>query len=250
MVCPVAPLRLTYNSKFTYKKRIPKGIYMNKLITLTAGSLLAITAMSASAEKFTKNAAFVTDYVWRGLSQTDNNAALQAGSDYSNGDAYASVWLSNVDDGTGAEGMPVEMDVSFGYNNKFDGFNLDTSVTTYNYLHDKTPDLTEFRVASTLLKGLEVALHREIKAKYWYPEVNYEKFLPHRLYLDLSAGFWSYDDEGSAVTFRAELARDFPEFHHIDLFGAVTYISDDTPQIDDNQEDDEALFLVGIRKRF
>ena len=80
--------------------------------------------------------------------------------------------------------------------------------------------------------------------------MNYEKFLPHRLYLDLSAGFWSYDDEGSAVTFRAELARDFPEFHHIDLFGAVTYISDDTPQIDDNQEDDEALFLVGIRKRF
>lgn len=223
---------------------------MNKLLTLTAGSLLAITAMSASAEKFTKNAALVTDYVWRGLSQTDNNPALQAGSDYSNGDAYASVWLSNVDDGTGAEGLPVEMDVSFGYNNKFDGFNLDTSVKTYNYLHDNARDLTEFRVASTLIEGLEVALNREIKEKYWYPEVSYEKFLPHRLYLDLSAGFWSFDDADSAVTFRAELARDFPEFHHVDLFGAVTYISDDTIAANDSQEDDDAIFLVGIRKRF
>ena len=223
---------------------------MNKLVTLTAGTLLAITTMSASAEEFSKNAAFVTDYVWRGLSQTDNSAALQAGADYSNGDAYASVWLSNVDDGTNAEGMPVEMDVSFGYNNKFDGFNLDTGVTTYNYLHDQTRDLTEFRVASTLMEGLEVALNREIKAKYWYPEVTYEKFLPHRLYLDLAAGFWSYDDAETAVTFRAELARDFPEFHHIDLFGAFTYISDDTVGSDDNQEDSDALLLVGVRKRF
>ena len=223
---------------------------MNKLVTLTTGTLLAITTLGANAEEFSKNAAFVTDYVWRGLSQTDNNAAVQAGSDYKNGNAYASVWLSNVDDGTDAEGMPVEMDVSFGYNNKFETFNLDTSITTYNYLHDQTPDLTEFRVASTITKGLEVALNREIKAKYWYPEVNYEKFLPHRLYLDLSAGFWSFDDADTAITFRAELARDFPEFHHIDLFGAVTYISDDTVLIDDSQEDAETLVLVGIRKRF
>ncbi len=226
------------------------GIYMNKLVTLTAGTVLAVTAISASAEEFSKNAAFVTDYVWRGLSQTDNRAALQAGADYSNGNAYASVWVSNVEDGNNAEGMPVEMDVSFGYNNQFDKFNLDTSITTYNYLHDQGTDLTEFRVATTPVKGLEIALNREIKLKYWYPEVSFEKFLPHRLYLDLSAGLWSFDGADTAVTFRGELARDFPEFHHVDLFAALTYISDDTVTVNDTQEDADTLLLVGVRKRF
>jgi len=223
---------------------------MNKLLTLAAGSLLAICAVQASAEKVTQNAAFVTDYVWRGMSQTDNSAAIQAGADYTNGNSYASVWMSNVDDGTGAEGAPLEMDVSFGYNNQFDKFNLDMRVTTYNYLHDQTGDLTEFRLATTPMKGVEVALNREIKAKYWYPEVTYEKFLQNRLYLDLTAGYWSFDDGDSALSFRAELARDFPEFHHIDLFAALTYISDDTVAANDNQEDADSLFLVGIRKRF
>jgi len=223
---------------------------MHKLLTLAAGSLLAICAVQASAEKVTQNAAFVTDYVWRGISRTDNSAAIQAGADYTNGNSYASVWMSNVDDGTGAEGAPLEMDVSFGYNNQFDKFNLDMRVTTYNYLHDQTEDLTEFRLATTPMKGVEVALNREVKKKYWYPEVTYEKFLQNRLYLDLTAGYWSFDDGESALSFRAELARDFPEFHHIDLFAALTYISDETVYRDDNKSDADSLFLVGIRKRF
>ncbi len=223
---------------------------MNKFLTLTAGSLLVICATQASAEKVSQNAAFVTDYVWRGMSQTDNSAAIQAGADYTNGNSYASVWMSNVEDGPGAEGAPLEMDVSFGYNNQFDKFNLDMRVTTYNYLHDKTADLTEFRIATTPMKGIEVALNREIKAKYWYPEITYEKFLQNRLYLDLSAGYWSFDGGESALSFRAELARDFPEFHHIDLFAALTYISDDTVYKNDDKSDADSLFLVGIRKRF
>jgi uncharacterized protein (TIGR02001 family) len=223
---------------------------MNKFITITLGLLLSLGAMQASAETISKNAAFVTDYVWRGLSQTDNGVALQAGADYQNKNAYASVWVSNVEDGNGAEGLPLEMDVSFGYNNQFKKFNLDMRVTTYNYLHNNTQDLTEFRIATSPLKGLEVALNREIKVQYWYPEVSYEKFLPHRLYLDLSAGFWSYDGGESAITARAELARDFPEFHHIDVFAAITYISDKTVFADDNISKADSVLLLGIRKRF
>ncbi len=223
---------------------------MKKLITITTALLLTLGAMQARAEAISQNAAFVTNYVWRGLTQTDNSAALQAGADYKNKNAYASVWVSNVEDGQGAEGAPLEMDVSFGYNNKFKKFNLDMRVTTYNYLHDNTPDLTEFRVATTPMKGLEVALNREIKKKYWYPEVTYEKFLQNRLYLDLSAGFWSFDGGENALSFRAELARDFPEFHHIDLFAAVTYISDKTVIANDNNSDADSLLLLGIRKRF
>jgi uncharacterized protein (TIGR02001 family) len=225
---------------------------MKKITTVASACLLSLSAFSAQAESISHNAAFVSDYVWRGLTATDNSPALQAGSDYKNGNAYAGVWLSNVEDQSGEEGVPVEMDVYFGYNNQFDGFNLDLSVTTYNYLNDTDRDLTEFRVATSpkSIEGLEIALNREVKAQFWYPEVTFEKFLPHRLYLDLSAGFWSVDDGDNAITMRAELARDFPEFHHVDIFGAITYLSDETVMVDDGQEDAETVFLMGVRKRF
>lgn len=39
----------------------------------------------------------VSDYIYRGISQTDNSPAIQAGSVYKSGNAYASVCFSNLD---------------------------------------------------------------------------------------------------------------------------------------------------------
>lgn len=224
-----------------------------KAIKLCSAAVLAVAALTSQAET-TYNAAFVSDYVWRGLTQTDNGAAFQAGADYTVGNAYAGTWVSNVEEQDGAEGVPAEMDVYFGYNHDFGAISIDTAVTTYNYLNDSTGDLTEFKVGVSpkQVKGLSVALHREVKTKYWYPEVAFETTLPHRLYLDAAAGYWSIDDaDDSAFTMRAELARDFPEFHHIDVFGGLSYITDNTPGGNNADDDDaEALFLMGIRKNF
>lgn len=202
--------------------------------------------------KTTKNISLVSDYVWRGLSQTDNGPALQGGMDYKNGNAYAGVWLTNVEDQSGSEGLPVEMDVYFGYDHKFTGFNIDTSIITYNYLNDANTDRTEFRLATNLTKEIEVALHREVKTNYWYPEIIFEKYLANRLYFDAAVGYWSFDDaDDDAFTVRAELARDFPEFHHVDVFVGVSHITDETPMGNDADSDDsDTLIVLGIRKRF
>ena len=37
------------------------------------------------------------DYVFRGISQTDNDLAIQGGIDYKQGHAYAGIWASNVE---------------------------------------------------------------------------------------------------------------------------------------------------------
>ena len=230
---------------------------MKKLLTLTAAALLASAPVSVFAkESVTKNAALVTDYVWRGLSQTDNSPAIQGGVDYKNGNAYAGVWATNVDDTGSSEGLPFEMDVYFGYDNQFDGFNLNTSVTTYNYLHNAPTiagaDRTEFRVATDLkkVKGLELAINREIKNGYWYLEGNFEKQLPHRLYLDASAGYWNVDNGDSALVASVQIARDFPEFHHVDVFGSISMLSDETFFFKDNNDESEMIFYLGVRKNF
>jgi uncharacterized protein (TIGR02001 family) len=223
---------------------------MNSLKILTTAALLACT-VSAQA-KTTHNISLVSDYIYRGISQTDNSPAIQGGSVYKNGNAYASVWFSNVDVDSGSEGLPVEMDVKFGYNNQFESFNLDTSVITYNYLNDSTPDRTEFRFATSISKEIEIAIHREVKTKYWYPEVIFEKYLANRLYFDAAIGYWN-PDSGSddALTFRAEIARDFPEFKHVDIFVGVSHITDKTPfGYNTDSDDDDTLFIVGIRKNF
>lgn len=223
---------------------------MNTLfIKLAMAGCLLLSSMTQA--KTVNNIALVNDYVWRGLSQTDNGPALQGGVDYTNGNAYASVWLSNIEAPSGSEGLPIEMDVSFGYNHKFDGFNLDTSVITYNYLNDSSADRTEFRFAASISKSIEIALHREVKTKYWYPEVIIEKYLSNRLYLDAAVGYWNADDsDDDAFTFRVELARDFPEFKHLDVFIGVSFISDETPFIDAGNNDEDTLLILGIRKRF
>jgi hypothetical protein len=47
------------------------------------------------------------------------------------------------------------MDANFGYNNQFDGFNLETGVITYNYLNDSIPGRTELRFATSISKKLK-----------------------------------------------------------------------------------------------
>ncbi|ASP40718.1 hypothetical protein CHH28_19485 [Bacterioplanes sanyensis] len=214
------------------------------------GSLLLAAATVEAQPRY--NLALVSDYIFRGLTKTDHEPALQGGTDVKRGDAYAGIWFSNIDTPDESEGIPVEMDAYFGYNHRFGGFNLDTSVITYNYLVDSLQDETEFRLATNPSKGWELSVARGIKQKTWYPEIRYEQYLQHRLYLDLIAGVWLADDaDDKGISLRAELARDFPEFYSIDLFVAADYISDETPFGMDNDKDDSDFQVVfGIRKNF
>lgn len=82
------------------------------------------------------NAALVSDYVFRGITQTDFEPALQVGVDYSLGDSgfYVGAWGSNVDFGP-FDGSDYEVDLYVGYNvDLSDDWNLDLNLTRYNYL--------------------------------------------------------------------------------------------------------------------
>ena len=69
--------------------------------TALAAALATVTLTAAAAEspnKFTGNVAYTTDYVFRGISQTQEKAAIQGGFDYSHSSGlYAGTWASNVD---------------------------------------------------------------------------------------------------------------------------------------------------------
>lgn len=116
----------------------------NNLKAAILAALLLAPAVSFAQEvevveeesNFSWNAGIVTDYVFRGVSQTGTDPAIQAGLDYSFGDSgfYVGAWASNVD--FGAPGSPdMEVDTYVGYNVDLgESVNFDIMLTRYNYI--------------------------------------------------------------------------------------------------------------------
>lgn len=130
----------------------------NSMIRAAAAALatgLIALAAPASAEelKLSANVGLVSDYVFRGFSQTSENAAFQGGVDATYGSFYAGAWASTVDfgDDTGAE-----VDVYGGYRTEAAGYALDFGVI--GYLYPKEPDgadynYVEFKAAASRAIG-------------------------------------------------------------------------------------------------
>ncbi len=106
---------------------------------LIFGALLAASAAPAFAQvEVSGNIALTTDYVFRGISQTDESPAIQGGLDASFGDSgvYAGTWASNINFGTGGANM--ELDVYGGY--KFDLGPVAMDVGVIGYLYPGAAD--------------------------------------------------------------------------------------------------------------
>ncbi len=90
----------------------------------TAGEDLPISA----------NITMTSDYLFRGLSQTDNKPALQGGFDYEHASGfYAGVWGSNVS-WVGDADSSLEIDGYFGYTNELsNGLGYDVGFIHYDY---------------------------------------------------------------------------------------------------------------------
>ncbi len=78
-------------------------------------------------------ATLVSDYRFRGISQTDKRFALQASVTLAHGSGfYTSVWGSSIDDYV-AQGADVELDLIAGYRRTFGGTTVDAGVLYYYY---------------------------------------------------------------------------------------------------------------------
>lgn len=92
---------------------------------------------AAPASPFTFNAGVVSDYLFRGVSQTHGGPAIQGGADYAHSSGfYLGAWASSitwVKDFLGNDSL--ELDVYGGYKNSFAGgdWNYDVGYITYNY---------------------------------------------------------------------------------------------------------------------
>ena len=109
----------------------------------TALAILATIATAGTAHAgdgpFTANVGLVSDYAYRGWSQTDERPALQGGFDYAHDSGlYAGVWGSNVSwladaDNTGQVSNSLELDLYGGYKGTAGAIGYDVGLLQYYY---------------------------------------------------------------------------------------------------------------------
>ena len=109
----------------------------NLKAAVLAALLLAPAAVFAqdAESNLSWNAGIVSDYVFRGISQSNRDVAFQGGVDYAFGDSgfYAGAWGSNVDF-QDVLGPNIEVDLYVGYNTDItDNVNFDLMLTRYTY---------------------------------------------------------------------------------------------------------------------
>jgi len=117
-------------------------------LAVTAVPTIAFAEDAPAASPLTFNIGAVSDYRYRGISQTKMKPAIQGGADYANGPIYVGTWLSTIkwvkDSGGGNGGnAPVEWDLYGGTKGDIikDSLTYDVGVLAYVYLGEKFHDI-------------------------------------------------------------------------------------------------------------
>jgi len=179
---------------------------MNKLkeVIIGGGILLTFVA-SANADELSGNVSVGTDYVYRGISQTDEEATIQGGFDWvaENG-IYAGMWASSI-----AFDGYIEMDYYIGYGGSFnEDVEFDVGLLHYDYPNQASghADYNFDEVyGSVSFKGVTLGL--AVSSDFFgesdsgqYVYIDYELGLPNDFGLAFHYGSQDIDDNDAFGT--------------------------------------------------
>lgn len=236
-----------------------------KAIMAAGAAALAMGSAGAGAATYSGNVAIATDYVFRGVSQTQERPAIQGGFDAAfDSGFFAGIWASNVDFGTDAS---TEMDYYGGYTGSFGCSSCSYKVGYYYYDYEGDPQLDyQELAASVTYGGLTVGLNYSWEyfgegttdaigdeVEYFYPYANYTYALPFwdmSLALHVGQNLMSDDgvfepDEDQYTDWSVGLSRTFTEIGGITL--GLTYYDttiDDLYGIDADDADARVVFAA------
>lgn len=196
------------------------GIVKACILSAALAMGLATPAHADKKLALSGTAVLTTDYIFRGLSQTKENPAVQASFDATYGIFYAGVWGSNVD--FGVPGQDIEIDYYAGIRPTWKGTTFDIGGIAYTYpgscqaacgLGD--PDYFEVKAgaAYTFNEKLTVGI-----TNYWSPD-----FAADGGDADAVEGVVGYAFAGKLFNFFAPSVSGLIGYQTVDAFGDYTY---------------------------
>lgn len=189
---------------------------MFKKLTLAISAATAVTASGFAAAETVKSgigdfdvsmkAALTSDYIFRGISQTQGKGAIQGGLDVAHeSGAYAGIWGSNVDF-TAADGndATVEFDYYLGYGNKItENVAYDLGYVKYSYPGANAANYGEFygsvtaygfKLGAAYSSDFPGASGASGKDSTLYTYLGYSYTLPYEIGLTMQYGKYDFKD--------------------------------------------------------
>jgi uncharacterized protein (TIGR02001 family) len=127
---------------------------VSRTALLAAAASLTLAGVARAEEpELSFNVGVASDYVFRGISQTDSKPQVFAGADVSADILYAGVWASNVDFG---DSTSAEIDVYAGVTPTLGPVSLDFGALYYGYVNQPSGadyGYWEFKAAGTVPAG-------------------------------------------------------------------------------------------------
>jgi len=119
-----------------------KKTLLSIALSATMASSAFVSIQASAVEGLSANIGATNNYLWRGVTQTTNAAAISGGIDYSHGSGfYAGTWASNAD---WADSMTYELDFYAGFSGDLgEGFGYDVGYIYYAYDSDAESDFSE-----------------------------------------------------------------------------------------------------------
>lgn len=230
----------------------------------SAVSLSALTLPSVAAAEVSANVGVVSNYFFRGVTQTDDGAAVQGGLDYAHDSGfYAGTWASTVDfgseiDNSGPEPVLVkdetsyEVDLYLGYAGSIGDLGYDVGYLYYAYPDTDDADFGEIYGSlsySYLTAGLAYTVNSQVESGsefdtgdiYYYAGVDVpfgESGYSGSLYY----GYYTFDADSSDYEldyghWSAGLTKDAGDFGEFGLNLEKADISGNHEWADSNSDD-------------
>lgn len=169
---------------------------------LTTASLVLLS-FSTVAE-VSMNVSVTSNYMWRGVTQTGDDAAVSGGIDYNSENGfYAGAWTSNVDFG---DGSGSEIDLYMGYTGTLSNIEYDIGYVIYKYPASgfEESDFSEVYINTSFNNftlGLALNVNSDIDDDqafgtgdiYTYASYSFE--LPQEYSLTLTGGIYTFDED-------------------------------------------------------
>ena len=116
---------------------------IQKTLLAVAVSSAALLTSAPSFAELSANVSVTNNYIWRGLTQTTNEPAVQGGIDYADESGfYAGTWVSNVQYASD-DVYSYEHDLYFGFSGESGDFTYDVGYLYYNYDEEAEFDFGE-----------------------------------------------------------------------------------------------------------
>ncbi|MDD9863296.1 MAG: TorF family putative porin [Gammaproteobacteria bacterium] len=240
-------------------KRI-RAILLGGLLTVLGGHAPGVLAQTPlDAENFSGTVTMTTDYVYRGISFSSQNPAIQGSADWAYGSWFAGIWGTSVDE-AGVD-LTSEFDFYFGFASSTAGFDWYIQPIYYHYPNADEdaygdPDMFEIWLHASQVVA-EAPGAPTVDLLYGYtPDYFYESGSGHYIRggvaFDLGGGIgvdfgWGYQTvKGEHDTFWPNVND--PEYAHWDVgvTGAIADFDLDLRYHDTNQETGDAFIAGGF----